>query len=171
MKKFSQLFIFLILLPTIILLDQLSKIWVYHNIHLYHNSTINVTPFFNIVFAWNKGISFGMMHNLMYANQIFIIISVLITLAVLIWAIRNGSLYNKIGASLVIGGAIGNLIDRAKYGAVIDFIDLHVAGYHWYIFNVADAAICIGVCILIWLDIKESKFISQVNNNIPGNKI
>ncbi len=111
---------------------------------------IEVTSFFNIVMAWNTGVSFSMFSNYGgYMPTILICVALGITLLFLIWLWRAESNFHALCYALVIGGALGNVVDRARYGAVIDFLDVHVMGYHWPAFNVADMAVVIGISLLI----------------------
>lgn len=111
---------------------------------------IDVTPFFNFVVVWNQGVSFGLFNNDSdLGPYLLIALSFVIILCFGIWAFRTHSLTNHIGIALVIGGAIGNVIDRFRFGAVFDFLDVHVFGHHWPAFNIADSAICTGVFILM----------------------
>ena len=113
-------------------------------------TSIEILPFFNIVMVWNQGVSFGMFNNLnAYGPMILSIVSVLISIIFAIWLIRSTSRLQSLALCLVIAGALGNVIDRVRFGAVIDFLDVHAAGYHWPAFNIADSAICIGVFLLI----------------------
>ena len=111
---------------------------------------IEVTPFFDITMVWNYGVSFGLFpaeDNI--ARFVLIGFQTFVSLALFVWllSVRNVILASAIG--MVIGGALGNVIDRFIYGAVADFFDFHLFGYHWYIFNVADAAIVVGVALLL----------------------
>ena len=111
---------------------------------------IEVLPFLNWVTVWNRGVSFGLFSNdLDYGPYLLIALSVVISIGFAVWAFRTSDKIHHIGISLVIGGAIGNVIDRFRFGAVFDFIDVHAFGYHWPAFNIADSAICIGVFILM----------------------
>ena len=113
-------------------------------------TSIEVLPFFNIVMVWNQGISFGLFnHDNGVGPFILMGISSVISLIFLIWLFRTTSKLQSFAIVLVIAGALGNVVDRARFGAVIDFLDFHVAGYHWPAFNVADSCICIGVFLLI----------------------
>lgn len=113
-------------------------------------TSIEILPFFNIVMVWNQGVSFGMFNNLSdYGPLILSAVSLVISIGFLIWLFRTDSKLQQFAIALVISGAIGNVIDRLRFGAVIDFIDVHVAGYHWPAFNVADSCICVGVFLLI----------------------
>ena len=116
--------------------------------------SIPMTSFFNLVMVWNTGVSFGMFgdHGAS-APLILIIMASAITLFFVIWMMRVSDHLHGFCFALIIGGAIGNIIDRARFGAVIDFLDFHAYGYHWPAFNVADMAVVVGVCLLIILSI------------------
>lgn len=137
----------------IIIADQISKIWMMMLLFkddLTAFNRIEVLPFFNLVTVWNKGVSFGMFSNDTDIGPYFLVaLSLVIVVGFAFWLFRTKSLVNHIGIGLVIGGAIGNVIDRIRFGAVFDFLDFHVAGYHWPAFNLADSAICVGVFILM----------------------
>ncbi len=111
---------------------------------------MEVLPFFNIAMVWNKGISFGMFNqDASYAAIILVGISVLISLIFLIMLLRSPVSLQSLGIAMIIGGAMGNVIDRLRFGAVIDFLDFHIGDWHWPSFNVADSCICVGVGVLI----------------------
>jgi signal peptidase II len=111
---------------------------------------IVVTPFFNLVLVWNRGVSFGMLQSLGAALPwVLAAIALAVVVGLVVWLSRTGQRPVAFGLGLVIGGALGNIVDRARYGAVADFLDFHLAGYHWPAFNLADAAICVGAVILI----------------------
>ena len=123
---------------------------------LTHSSThlpftrIEILPFFNIVMVWNKGISFGMFNDGGMIGVIFLIaLAVAIILFFVGWMFVSQSGYQRLAIALVIGGALGNVLDRARFGAVVDFLDVHAYGYHWPAFNISDSAIVIGVFLLI----------------------
>ena len=112
---------------------------------------INVNEYFNLVLAWNNGISFGLFNN---DNEINALIISLIAAVIIIFLIRllskSQSKKLSIGLGMIIGGAIGNVIDRSIYGAVMDFLDVHINVYHWPAFNVADSGITVGALILVF---------------------
>ena len=113
-------------------------------------TSIEILPFFNIVMVWNQGISFGMFTNSsVYGPWLLSGLSVLISIVFAIWLYRSTSRLQSFAIVIVIAGALGNVIDRLRFGAVIDFLDVHAYGYHWPAFNIADSAICIGVFLLI----------------------
>ena len=122
-------------------MDQLTK-----------NPEIEVTGFFNLVQVWNYGVSFGMFHNLENSQIIFCFVQLIILLILSFWLFRNEKTHINYALALIIGGALGNFVDRAKYGAVADFLDFHSASYHWPAFNLADSAVFLGVAILVLED-------------------
>ena len=111
---------------------------------------VETLPFFNFVVVWNQGVSFGMLRNeTNYGPYLLIALSCAIVIGFLIWMFRTDKSVHHFGIALVIGGAIGNVIDRFRFRAVFDFLDFHVFGYHWPAFNIADSAIVIGVAVLM----------------------
>lgn len=135
----------------IFILDQLSKAAVL----VYFSSDptpVQVTPFFNLVLAWNKGVSFSMMHSDHPAMRWVLVAMALAICTLIIYWMRKETDPKTVNSfGIILGGAIGNIFDRIQYGAVIDFLDFHIGTYHWPAFNVADTAVCIGAAIiLIW---------------------
>lgn len=119
----------------------------------YSDHFIEVTGFFNLVHVWNNGVSFGMFSNFEYSKIIFSVIVTIILVIMLVWLYRNRDLYLTFAIAFIIGGAIGNLYDRLKYGAVADFLDFHINTYHWPAFNIADSFVFIGVVLLLVEDL------------------
>jgi len=138
----------LVLIVAILLLDQWSKMAVLAYFKPESNHPIEVTSFFNIVLVWNKGISFGLFSHNEYSPLVFVAIAIMITLMMLAWLKKADNMLLATALSLVVGGAIGNVIDRIRLGAVVDFLDFYLGSYHWPAFNVADSAICVGVFLL-----------------------
>ena len=111
---------------------------------------VAVTPFFNLVSAWNTGVRFSMFDNLGGAGvYILSAFSLVVVGFLLYWLSREKTLLMQVSLGMVIGGAIGNVIDRVRIGAVFDFLDVHFGGYHWPAFNLADSFICIGAVLII----------------------
>jgi signal peptidase II len=137
-----------ILVFKVIFLDQVTKLAVLEYFAT-NTDSINVFSFLNIVEVYNKGVSFGLFGSIEHANIILAITSSLIICGLWIWFIRNINYFNGIAVGLITGGAIGNLIDRALYHAVVDFIDFHIGNWHYPAFNVADGSIVLGVVVLI----------------------
>ena len=132
------------------LLDFASKWWLLNVVDMPSRQFIEITPFFNLRMVWNAGVSFGMFSAESDAGRYALIAFALIIVGFLVfWLMRVNTRLLGWAIGLVIGGALGNVLDRFLYGAVADFFDFHVLGYHFYTFNVADTAISIGVILLI----------------------
>ncbi|WP_032112273.1 signal peptidase II [Candidatus Paracaedibacter symbiosus] len=132
-----------------LILDQLSK-QVVLSWFLSGNHQIEVTSFFNIILAANRGVSFGLFAA-GSSSEVWALIAVAGCISFLLglWIWQADSKFSSICFGLVLGGALGNVIDRFFYGAVIDFLDFHAFGYHWYTFNIADCGIVIGAVLLV----------------------
>ena len=132
-----------------IILDQLTKWWILTDV-MNPPRVIEVLPFANIVLVWNRGVSFGMFNTASDHGPLILAgLAIAISIVLLIWLLRGPERTVGLGIGLILGGAIGNVIDRFIHGAVVDFVDLHVAGAHWPAFNVADSAITVGAVLLI----------------------
>lgn len=134
---------------VIVAADQISKYWVLTDL-LKEQPVIMYTSFFNVVRAWNTGVSFSMFNN--YGNLGAILLSAIALVIVgflIYWLRTESNRLSQAALGFIIGGAIGNVIDRVRLGAVFDFLDFHIGGSHWPAFNVADSFICIGATILI----------------------
>jgi signal peptidase II len=136
-------------------LDQASKLWLLYVFDIGHRGTVKVTPFFDLVLAWNIGISFGWFQNDSQIAQIALMtVKAVAVIALAIWMARSRTLLATVALGLIIGGAIGNAIDRFAYGAVVDFALFHlqIGGntFNWYVFNLADVAIVAGVAALLY---------------------
>ena len=105
-----------------------------------------ITPFFNLVLTYNRGMSFGLFNNGTGVNALFFsLLAAVIVVVLVYWLSRVDSPFLAVAIGLVIGGAIGNVIDRIRFGAVVDFLDFYIGSWHWPAFNIADSAICVGV--------------------------
>lgn len=132
--------------------DQLTKLWVldFFSARAGQPPIVAVTPFFNLVLTGNRGMSFGLFNDNSAANTaIFTTIAVVIVVGLVVWLHRVATVWLRIGIGLIIGGALGNVADRLAHGAVVDFLDFHLGTWHWYAFNLADAAICVGVAMVL----------------------
>lgn len=133
--------------------DQATKAWVQAALSAYE--PVAVTPFFNLVLVHNTGAAFSLLAGAGgWQRWFFIVLTVAIAAAVIVWVVRSsaeGYRATPLALSLVLGGAVGNLIDRLRFGHVIDFLDVHAGGWHWPAFNVADAAITGGAILLVAL--------------------
>jgi len=140
---------------AVLILDQASKVWLLFVFDIAHRGAVRVTPFFDLVLAWNVGISFGWFQNDSQIAQISLMVIKAVAVIVLaIWMARSRTLIATLALGLIIGGAVGNGIDRFAYGAVVDFALFHlqIGGntYNWYVFNLADVAIVAGVAALLY---------------------
>ncbi len=135
---------------VVIVADQITKTWALEE-WFYPPRIIEITPFLNLVPVWNTGVSFGFLANVSDSMPyILSTLSILVIAALIIWLFRAKTNSLICGLGLVIGGAFGNVIDRLRYRAVVDFIDFHFVGCHWPAFNLADTAITIGVGLLLF---------------------
>jgi signal peptidase II len=138
-----------------LVLDQASKLWLLFVFELGRRGAVKVTPFFDLVLAWNTGISYGLFQqDGPIGAAVLLGFKVIAVIALAIWMARSKTRLATIGLGLIIGGAIGNAIDRAAYGAVVDFALFHIQWggktLNWYVFNLADAAIVVGVAALLY---------------------
>lgn len=147
-----------ILLALLILaLDQATKWYILSEMRLGEREPMIVTGFFKLVMVWNRGISFGMLNSLP-GGQLLLSALAVAVVSLLIWWLREARNWLMVaGIGLIIGGAVGNLIDRLRFGAVADFLYFHIADYYWPAFNVADAAICIGAALIIIENVTAKK--------------
>ncbi len=150
MPKLRHLLKFVPVILFVIILDQLSKTFLISHLKTKFGMVIDVTDWFSIVYAWNYGISFGLFsQHVQYSNYAFLIINCLIV-GYLVATLRSSTNHiQSYGIAIIIGGAIGNLIDRLARGAVFDFIHLHYEQYNFPAFNLADAFINIGVALVL----------------------
>ncbi len=141
----------------IFFLDRISKIYVLNIAQSNEIFDISINPFLNIILVWNSGIGFGLFQ-LDNAITYNIITTLILTVnLVIIYLLFIADKTQKIFFSMILGGSFGNLYDRVNYSAVPDFIDLNYNGYHWFVFNVADIFITIGIFTLIFLEIFKKK--------------
>jgi signal peptidase II len=138
-----------------LILDQAVKLWLLFVVDLGETGAIALTPFFDLVLVWNKGISYGLFQQEGPIGQWALLVFKLVAVALLwIWLTRVTTRWSALSLGLIIGGAIGNAIDRVAYGAVADFAHFHVTtatwSFSWYVFNLADVAIVVGVGGLLY---------------------
>ena len=138
----------LLIAVFIVALDQASKWWLLELMGR-DPRVIEVTPFFNFVLGLNRGVSFGLFDSAEMGPWPFLLLAAAITVALLVWLAKAGQRWTATALGLIIGGAVGNAIDRVRFGGVVDFLDFHALGRHWPAFNVADSAICIGVIMIL----------------------
>ena len=140
------------------LIDQFHKHVMLFWVDMPNRPPIEVTDFFNFVMVWNPGVSFGLFPANSPAGMWFLIaVAAGICAVMLVWLWKKPDRLVLTGIGLVIGGAVGNVIDRLRLGAVADFFDFHVAGWHYPAFNLADSWIFIGVMLLLWDSFRTKK--------------
>lgn len=138
-----------------LILDQASKLWLLFAFDLGRRGAVAVTPFFDLVLTWNTGISYGwFQQDGPMGAMVLLGFKIVAVIALTIWMARSKTYLATVGLGLIIGGAIGNAIDRLAYGAVVDFALLHARwgekSFNWYVFNLADVAIVVGVALLLY---------------------
>ena len=132
-----------------VLLDQLSKYYMLNEV-LGQSAIIVISPVFNLVKAWNTGVSFSMFNNYGSLGAVLLSGVALVIVGFLLYWLKNeANRLAQVALGMIIGGAIGNVIDRVRLGAVFDFLDFHIGESHWPAFNLADSFICIGAAILV----------------------
>ena len=164
--NFKKIILNFIIVGVIFLTDRLSKIYILKIAELQNTVDVYLTPYLNLYLIWNKGIAFGLLSfddNFIY-NTITSII-VIISVVVLGMIIKNEGL-KRYSLLFVFGGSIGNLFDRIYYSAVPDFIDFHISNFHWFIFNVADIFITLGIVCLILAEIFTNNENNENNEKI-----
>jgi signal peptidase II len=135
--------------------DQLTKFYILRIINLDEREPIQITPFMDLAMAWNKGVSYGLLTTNM--QYLLVAMSIFIVIAVLVFLSNTKKPMAAASYGLLIGGALGNALDRILHGAVADFVLLHWGTFNWYIFNVADIAIVAGVALLLYDAVFDSK--------------
>ena len=131
---------------VIIVFDQITKAAIMQKIE---TGDITIAPFFNLVLTWNRGISFGMLNHELAGPVALSALSLAIAAGFAVWLWRTDYKYLAVALGAVIGGALGNVVDRLRFGAVVDFLDFHIGGLHWPAFNIADSAICVGIAFVV----------------------
>ncbi|MCK9381158.1 MAG: signal peptidase II [Sulfuritalea sp.] len=147
----------LLLAAIVLVLDQASKTWILASFP--HTERQSVTSFFNLVLVFNPGASFSFLADAGGWQKWFFVV---LALGISLWLLsllRKHAQERLLPAALalILGGAVGNVIDRLRFGAVVDFLDFHLAGYHWPAFNVADSAITVGVALMLWHQFRQPK--------------
>ena len=153
-KNFNKSFLInLLLISSIFLIDRLSKIYVIYLDKKFLGSEMFSSKFLNITLIWNEGIAFGLLSFGQKNLYNIITIIILIIILVIIYMIINSNGLKMYSLVMILGGALGNAFDRLFYKAVPDFIDLHLGDLHWFIFNIADIFISVGVIFMILLEL------------------
>ena len=156
--KIKENWIFLVIIALMFLADRASKNYVI-NFFLTHGSdSYYFNSYLNLVLLWNTGMAFGIFESDSYTYHVFSFLIFLVIVFLIAWLFRSNKKFEKISITLIIGGALGNWFDRLAYNAVPDFIDLHYLDFHWFVFNLSDIIISVGILLLILSD-----FFSKTN--------
>ena len=160
-KMFKKHLVDFSIIIFIFLIDRVSKMLIISSPETYEQYGISVTPFLNFNLIWNEGIAFGLFsfNEKIYYNILTIFICLIIT--IIIWLMFRSEGFEKLSYIMIIGGSFGNVFDRIFYSAVPDFIDIHFNNFHWFIFNVADIFVTLGIFCLISIEI----FSKKINEN------
>lgn len=135
---------------VVLIADQASKYWVLNVLDLPDLRTVALLPVLSLTMVWNQGVTFGLLHQDGPGGAwILTAIALAVVVGLTVWMRRTERGVVAVALGAIAGGAIGNVIDRIRYGAVVDFIHAHAFGWSWYVFNVADAAIVCGVAVLM----------------------
>jgi len=133
-----------------LVIDQLFKWWMLGPFQIARRGVVEITSFFDLVLVWNRGVSYGWFTQSDDQGRWLLIGVSLVVVAVMVgWLANSRRQFANLALGLIIGGALGNVIDRVVHGAVADFFSFHAYGYSWYVFNLADVAIVVGVGLLI----------------------
>ncbi len=147
----------LVVVLVVFIADQLLKSWLLYSVGLAENGPYDLTSFLTIVLAWNRGISYGLFQQGTDLGRWFlVVISFVAAVWLWRWMWREPQRFSVFSLALIIGGALGNGVDRAVYGAVVDFVHFHWGSFSWYIFNIADVAIVVGVLGLLYESFRPS---------------
>ena len=134
----------------VLIADQASKWWVLEVLRLPERGQVPVLPVLNLTMVWNQGVTFGLFHqDGVWGPWLLAGVALAVVAALAIWLRRAESVLVAASLGAIAGGAVGNVIDRLRFGAVVDFLHAHAFGWSWYVFNVADAAIVCGVAVLV----------------------
>ena len=157
-NNLQKFLLYLLIITVIFFIDRISKLYIVDLFNDKNLLNIYVTPFLNIHLVWNQGIAFGLLsfdNSFFYELITILIVGIIIIITLMIIKSKNLSVYFLIA---ILGGSLGNLFDRLYYSAVPDFIDFHIMGFHWFVFNVADIFITIGIICLIIAEMFPNKF-------------
>ena len=155
MKSMSpkKIIINILIVLIIFFLDRVSKIYIINLAELENSLEIYINSYLNLYLIWNKGIAFGLFSFDESSVYNFVTILILVILLIILILIFKSETYKSYFYTIILGGALGNLFDRFYYSAVPDFIDLHINNFHWFIFNIADIFITLGVICLIYVEV------------------
>jgi len=163
LKNFFKNHLFeLIVLSFIFFLDRFSKIYIIHLDKISENSEIYISKFLNIHLIWNEGIAFGLFSFQKINLYNFLTFIIIIVIFIIVFMTFKSKGFKKYSFLMILGGALGNVIDRMIYKAVPDFIDFHIGEFHWFIFNIADVFISLGIIFMIFLELIDNNDINKV---------
>jgi signal peptidase II len=135
----------------VLIADQASKLWLLYGLKLVEGQRIALAPFFDVYLMWNTGISYSLFPQATAAGRwALLAVTGAATILLAVWLWRVSGVVSAVALGAIIGGALGNGYDRLAYGAVADFCDFHMLGWHFYIFNIADTGITLGVALLAY---------------------
>ena len=138
----------IIIACLVFIADQFSKFWVMENIGT--GEILHVAPCLNFMLAYNPGVTFGLLRAYSNVHYLLLVAGIcVLSCIVSVWWYKAENLVQRYATAMILAGALGNLVDRIRFHAVVDFLDFHVFGWHWYTFNVADSAIVLGVGMLL----------------------
>jgi len=153
LSNIKTFYINFIIILSIFILDRLTKLYVIHLDKIDSGTKIFSSKFLNIYLIWNEGIAFGLFSSNESSLYNFLTLFILIIILVILYMMTKSSGLKKYSLLMILGGAIGNVFDRIIYKAVPDFIDFHVGNFHWFIFNVSDIFISVGVILMVILEL------------------
>jgi signal peptidase II len=163
LKNFFKNHLFeLIVLSFIFFLDRFSKIYIIHLDKISENSEIYISKFLNIHLIWNEGIAFGLFSFQKINLYNFLTFIIIIVIFIIVFMTFKSKGFKKYSFLMILGGALGNVIDRMIYKAVPDFIDFHIGEFHWFIFNIADVFISLGIIFMIFLELIDNNETNKV---------
>ena len=143
-------------ITSIFLIDRITKLSVIHLADELGETYISLTPFLNVNLIWNEGIAFGLFSFDQKVYYNFLTLVIIIITLIILWMITKTEKLERHAFMMIFGGSIGNIYDRLFYSAVPDFIDFHINGFHWFIFNIADIFISLGVIFMIFFEIIDN---------------
>lgn len=149
-----------------LIVDQAHKWWMLNVVDIARRGSITVTPFLDLVLVWNRGVSYGWFQQDTDLGMYLLIgFTAIAVLGMIVWLAASAGVVVATALGLIIGGALGNGVDRVVHGAVADFFSFHAFGFYWYIFNLADVAIVAGVVILLYDSIRDRRRADSVGDS------
>jgi len=154
----AKYLVLLVLTPLILVIDQLTKLYIDRTMKLYQSIPV-IDGLFSLTYLRNRGAAFSFLSDASWRLPFFLIATVIAVIAILVAfkKLRDDQRFAAVSLTLILAGAVGNLIDRVRLGEVIDFLDVYWRNHHWPAFNVADSAICVGVALLAFDMFKEER--------------